>query len=203
MDFFVSFGGIYAINHYRLMRIITLLLAVVLAGCVKEGGSDAKEKIRIGDEVPVFTVDNWLTGDDFRQYSSTELVGVGSTKMPTLIVFFNSTCPDCQREMPKIQQVYDALPDYPDFRLVTIGRDETPASVEGYWNSVDGSKGKGTQFTMPWYVDPDREVYNMFADTYIPRLYLVDTNGKVVWKAVEKLDITTGELIAMIEEMID
>lgn len=152
-----------------------------------------KDPVEVGSTVPTFTVNN--SGGAAVTFTPADFIGRKS-----LIVFFTTVCPDCQRELPKVQAAWEVL-EAEGLQLITIGRDQLPTDVQAYWNSTANGK---PVFDMPWYVDPGRNAFNKFAVKTIPRLYLVDETGKVVWIAVENLvllGINNGnDLIAKINE---
>ena len=86
----------------------------------------------------------------------------------SLIVFFNTSCSDCRKELPVIQRFYDENPKYP---VVCISREENEMSVSKYWESEG--------LTLPFSPQADRTVYNMFALTLIPRIYVIDKAANV------------------------
>ena len=104
------------------------------------------------------------------------------------------TCGDCKRELPKIDSVWNELKDQPTFRLVTISRGETAEVVNAFW--------KEQNFTMPFYLDPDKKVFSLFANSTIPRVYLVNRENIVTWMAVEQMDLSAKQLIEKIEQIM-
>jgi hypothetical protein len=40
---------------------------------------------------------------------------------------------------------------------------------------------------MGYYTDADRSVFNKFANSTIPRIYMIDADGVIRWMAVEEL----------------
>ena len=112
----------------------------------------------------------------------------------TLLVFFVTTCGDCKRELPKIDSVWNELKDHPTFRLVTISRGETVEVVNDFW--------KKQNFTMPFYLDPNKKVFSLFANSTIPRVYLVNRENIVTWMAVEQMSLSAKQLIGKIEQIM-
>ena len=104
---------------------------------------------------------------------------------------FGTYCPDCKQVLPVIEEVWKELKDDPRFLLVTISRKETAEVVSNYW--------KENQFTMPFYLDTRGEVFSLFANNTIPRIYIINPDNEVVWMAVESLDISAKELIQKIK----
>ena len=153
-----------------LLYIIIGVALFALSACVS--GADEQrtaDGLGVGDPLPAFSV----TLNDGRVVADTTLAGT-----PTLIAFFHTECPDCQRELPVLQQLYEQYGQRVDF--VCIGREETDTAVAAYWQK--------NSLTMPWSAQKDRKVYNLFAQTYIPRIYLADKIGLIQAMFVEKVD---------------
>lgn len=100
-------------------------------------------------------------------------VGAGSAQ-PTMLVFFSLTCSSCLIGAPK---VYEALAPYRDrVQLVGIGRDHEGADLEA-WQAESQ-----TQYHL--VADPDRGLFEQFAQLHVPRFYLIDTKGKIRYQDV-------------------
>ena len=173
------------------MKVISVTLLVLsslfLSSCVKDKDQDGKIEnyIKVGDKLPNFTVKN--TAEE--ELNNEQLKG-----HVTLLVFFMTTCPDCERELPKIEGIWQQLHENTDFKLIAISRAETASTVNQYWEKQ--------QFKMPFYLDPEREVFSLFANSTIPRIYLVNRENIVTWMAIEETELTTEQLIEKIEELI-
>lgn len=91
-----------------------------------------------------------------------------------LINFFATWCGPCMVEMPLLQnEIWNKLKDNPDFVLLSLGRDHSQAEIDKF---IEQKK-----FTFPIYADKGKMIYSLFATQYIPRNYLIDKNGKVVY----------------------
>ncbi len=147
----------------RLTVIMAFALAGCLAGCISEkgGGEGPAQWVEVGDRVPQFTLGELSSPEAFEGRKS-------------LIVFFNTWCPDCQREMPVIN---DACRQLPDLQAIAISRGETleQQAIE-QWAPE-----------MQYYPDPNKEIFNLFAESTVPRVYLIDETGVVAWMAIEEL----------------
>ncbi len=132
--------------------VILLILAGVFCSCIKEKQTGAD--LATGDRIPDFTV----TMNDGMTVSGAQLrEGI------SCIVFFTTLCPDCQQTLPHLQRIYDEyLPQGVKFAL--ISREEGAESVQNYWDS------KG--YTMPYSAQEDRRIYELFAETRVPRVYI-------------------------------
>lgn len=136
-----------------------MLFVCTTQGCVTEDEPQGPS-ISIGEYLPEFTIE-MNTGDIV---STSSLKG----KVP-VIVFFNTDCSDCRKELPVIQKLWEKYRDDKDVEIVPISREESKKEIEKYW--IENG------FTMPFSPQDNREVYNLFAPSIIPRIYIADTNG--------------------------
>lgn len=112
-----------------------------------------------------------------------------------LINFFATWCGPCMVEMPLLQnEIWNKLKDNPNFVLLSLGRDHSQEEINKF---IEQKK-----FTFPIYADKGKAVYSLFAKQYIPRNYLIDKNGKVVYASTgfsmeefEDLKITIDKLL--------
>lgn len=142
----------------------TLGVSAFLLSCSMNEGegkiTDSDNLVHVGDTLPRFTV----TMHDGTTLSSSALKG-----KPSLILFFSTTCPDCQRELPHINKRYLAHGE--DTTFVAIAREQSDKEVTDYWTK--------NFLTLPYSAQTDRAVYSLFARQGIPRIYIVSPHGVV------------------------
>ena len=118
-------------------------LAVLLAGCSGiDTDAPGEDPVKVGDPVPAFSV----TMQDGNNFNSRELGG-----MPAMIVFFHTSCADCQRTLPLVQQVYERYGPA-GVRFVCIARAQGAAEIQTFWQQY--------RLTLPWSAQEDRSVYS-------------------------------------------
>lgn len=169
-------------------RLAPVLVAVCLTSCIKDRIPQGAD-LEAGDRLPEFSV----TMDDGSTISTADMLGGISC-----IVFFHTGCPDCQKTLPLIQQLYDrysvseqtsgnntisdeagsnTVPDIAagQVRFLCISREEDAGSVEEYWTEHG--------YTMPYSAQESREIYNLFATYAVPRIYISDIDGVIrsIW----------------------
>lgn len=163
--------------------VVTILAAAMpMAGCVGEKSHDG-EHLPLGDPMPEFSV----SGPDSGTVSTADLVGVR-----TLVVLFRTTCPDCSREMPGIEEAFKRVGAQDGMRFVAISKEGADV-VSEYWRNA--------KLSMPWYLDPDGTVFESFGVKFVPTLYLFGSDGKVAYAAVETFDFSVDELVQLIEDI--
>lgn len=138
----------------KVLKYSALLIATIFlsASCIKEKQTGAD--LVIGDRIPDFTV----TMNDGSTVSGAQL-----SEGVSCIVFFTTLCPDCRQTLPHVQRIYDEyLPQGVKFAL--ISREESRESIERYWAE--------NSYTMPYSAQSDRRIYELFAKTRVPRVYI-------------------------------
>lgn len=175
---FLAVGGCVLISlalalaTYALHRFVQLP-AIALD---REARVEAATLVKVGHEVPAFRLEA-LDGETI----DSELF----EGKVVFLSFFATWCGPCLRELPHVQEIFEAHHDREDFVLIVVGRDETEEAVAAYRKKHD--------FSFPMAADPEREVYEKFALGFIPRTYIISREGKVAFAATgfEEEDLET------------
>lgn len=141
--------------------------------------------IGVGDPLPEFSV----TMSDGRVIHREALRG-----KPSCIVFFNTSCGDCRAELPVVEQVYRMYGTDGTVNFATVSREEDSGPVADYWSA--------NEFTMPFSAQTDRTVYNLFASSGIPRIYISDENMTVKAVYADSPLATEEELSGMLQSLL-
>lgn len=171
---------------------VLFVVAAALAGCVAETQGEGEDPVKVGDRVPAFTVAGGAEGTMDARFGQGDFEGRRS-----MIVFFSSDCPDCRRELPVVHEAWLALRGRDDFQLIAVARQPSAARVAEYWSSAEG--GKPSFEGMPWWHDAYGAAFRAFAANRVPRLYLVDTRGRVAGILVETFDMSAGDLVRLVD----
>ena len=136
------------------------------AACVSEPMEPSVDgygtRIMVGDTLPAFSV----SLSDGNVVTRDSLLGFRS-----VVVFFHTQCPDCQKVLPRIDSLYRIYNGVPDFRFLCIAREEGKESIDRFW-SAHG-------LVLPFSPQPNRSVYRLFAHTGVPRIYIAAHDGEV------------------------
>jgi peroxiredoxin len=112
-----------------------------------------------------------------------------------LINFFATWCGPCMKEMPYIQKdLWEKHKNNDKFIILSFGRDHSQEEVKKFIESK--------KFTFPIFADEDKSIYNLFATKYIPRNYLIDSNGKVIYASTGFSEKEFEELKATIDKQL-
>ena len=129
----------------------------ILTACIKEKQTGAD--IKIGDILPDFEVvmnDGSVVTDEILE------------DKVSVVMFFHTTCPDCQQALPRMQQIYDEYTSK-GVLFTLISREQGKDDIESYF--------KENGLNMPFSAQNDRKVYEKFAKTRIPRIYINEKGG--------------------------
>lgn len=146
-------------------------------GCVVDEPGDGvadTDLVGVGNRLPSFSVEV-IEGTTRYTFFSEALTG------RTVIVFFNTSCSDCQRELPDLNDYYLQHRSDPGFQMVAIAREETEESIQAFWQAHD--------LRIPYSPQDDRRVYNLFATATIPRVYFCEKTGEITWVGIERFTI--------------
>ncbi|MCM1005709.1 MAG: TlpA family protein disulfide reductase [Lachnospiraceae bacterium] len=150
---------------------IAVMALWVMTACVND--PDPSERtLSPGDKCPAF----FVVMNDGSVFDST----LPDDKL-TVILFFNTDCPDCRRELPLVQSLYEQSSD--SVRFVCISREEDAERVSHYWAE--------NNLTLPYSAQTDRYVYSLFADSGIPRTYIVNKEGYITSTRLSNLQSIT------------
>ena len=157
------------------LLLLLTMLCLLQGGCSIVGDDDeVEERVVVGDRVPEFAVSVVADGAT-TIFSTAHLTG------ETVIVFFHTSCSDCQRELPELNAYYLQHRDEPGFQMVAISRGEGAETVAPFWAE------HGLQ--IPYSAQTDRSIYDLFASSIIPRVYFVSAQGIITKILVENFDL--------------
>lgn len=135
-----------------------IFVLCILLTCSCARSLESTDIIGPGDPLPSFSVKL----SDGHTVTTDSLRGA-----PALLIFFNTHCGTCRKELPRLQKLHRSIP----LRMLAIGREESDQSIRRFWQE--------NGLTIPYAPQAGRRIYNQFAIRYIPRLYLTDSTGRI------------------------
>ena len=111
-----------------------------------------------------------------------------------LLNFWATWCPPCRAELARVEKdIIERFKGEP-FVFLPVSRGEKKATVAAFREKMG--------YSFPMGLDSEGVVYGEYAETYIPRNFLIDKQGKVVKASVGYDEAEFAELIKLIEETI-
>ncbi len=154
----------------KLVLSLSCALLLLCGGNANARGSDADSAAhtRVGDQMPAVIV----------QETSGSTFSLASEKGKVVVINFWATwCGPCQLEMPRLEkEIWEKYKSSPDFAMVAIAREQSKETVSQFQQHHP--------FTFPLAYDPHRATYALFADSGIPRTYVVDRHGTIAFQSV-------------------
>ena len=164
----------------RILYIITVL--AILTGCIgeKQEGAD----LQAGDSIPDLEVvmnDGTVVTDDLLK------------KTASVIMFFHTSCPDCQQVLPQMQRIYDEYASE-GVSFALISREDSDEGISLFWEE--------NSLSMPYSAQKDRVVYEKFAKERIPRVYICEKGGIIRYVYTDNPNPSYDDLKTSLEAVI-
>jgi len=111
-----------------------------------------------------------------------------------LLNFFATWCPPCREELPEVEKEIINKFDKSNLIVLSIGRCHTAKELLEFKNK--------TNYKLNFVPDPKTEIYQLYASKYIPRNYVIDQNGIVVYSGVGYEKEEFGQLLDLLSKLL-
>ena len=112
-----------------------------------------------------------------------------------LVNFWATWCPPCRREMPSMQRAWKQLKGE-NFEMYAVNVGEDEDTIFGFTFST------GVELTFPILLDRDAQVVKAWPVVALPTSFIVDTRGRIVYRAVGGREWDDPALLEKIRELI-
>lgn len=180
-----------------LSMVIMAILAIVLCAALLFGGSfTAKAQnnrptpeqatlVKDGQKAPAFEV---------KMFDGSTIKLADLKGKVVLLNFWATWCPPCRAELARVEKdIIERFKGEP-FVFIPVSRGEKRETVAAFREKMG--------YSFPMGLDTDGRVYAEYAETYIPRNFLIGKDGKVVKASVGYDEAEFAELIKLIEKEI-
>jgi len=180
-----------------LSMVVMAILAIVLCAALLFGGlftAKAQDKrptpeeatiVKDGAKAPDFEVEMF----DGSKVKLSDLRG-----KVVLLNFWATWCPPCRAELARVEKDIIEKFNGEPFVFLPVSRGEKRETVATFREKMG--------YSFPMGLDTDSSVYKLYAQTYIPRNFLIDKSGRVVKASVGYDEVEFAELVKLIEKTI-
>jgi len=142
------------------------------------------------------------TGKPLPMDFSIKLTGIKDANMPfsvfssrpLMVYYFSPFCPHCQRSYGGVQQM---AKEYEQKGLTSIAVSIGSVGKRDILTFMEQQKA-----SIPFFQDSEQDFSKKYGDGYVPRLYLVSTDGKIVrYASIENENLK--EIKAYIEKLLE
>lgn len=162
------------------------LSTLLLSACAFSGEADPSTYTATGEALPEI------------EFTTVEGVRITNESLKGHVVvlnFFATWCGPCREEMPHLEkEVWQTYRDK-DLKFVAVGREHSAAEMNAFREE--------TGFTFPLAADPKRETYGKFAEKWIPRTYVIDRNGTILFQSKGFERDEFDQMIAVIDDALE
>ncbi|WP_276803350.1 peroxiredoxin family protein [Odoribacter laneus] len=164
-------------------KVIFVLLFAAISGMTF--AQKAETLVKTGMTVPDFEVKMF----DGQTVQMKDLRG-----KVVLLNFWATWCPDCIRELARVQTGIIDRFQGKDFVFLPISRQDSYEKIKAF------REKRG--HTFPMGMDPDRKIYAQFATAIIPRNFIIDRDGKILYAGEGDDETSFQKLILEIEKAL-
>jgi len=113
-----------------------------------------------------------------------------------VVNFWATWCPPCRREMPSLQRLWQRHGGKTDLQIVAVNVGEDADTVLGFMGTMDVAPS----FTIA--LDRDSAVMRNWPIKGLPTTFLLDRDGRIVYRAIGGREFDSAESIALINRLL-
>lgn len=177
----ISYSAVWLSLRTLLLCVAAVVAVLTVVGCdiISDELPSYEETsiVNVGDNAPVFSIET-IDG---------ELVTVGGVRdASTLLILFSHTCPDCKNLLDALQRIINSGVVPP--RILAVSRGGSLEEIVAFREEND--------YTFTMAANADRSIYSLYATMYVPRCYVIDSEGVVRFVTFEYSEGDVDRLFA-------
>lgn len=176
-----------AIHYLVIIPVLVVIGIVVFTMVFGEKRVKVKPKpLQIGEMAPDFTFPD-LDGN---------MVTLSSLRGKVVFINIWATwCPTCIEEMPSMEKLYQRMKGR-EFEILAV-------SIDVLGEQVVRPFMQKYELTFPALLDNQGTIKKLYATTGVPESFVLDKEGRIVYKAIGPRDWSTQEFIEFFENLIE
>ncbi len=113
-----------------------------------------------------------------------------------LVNLWATWCPPCRQETPQLQGLHEAYAD-DGLRIIgiTVDGPGAEASIRSFLDEY------GVTYEIWW--DPEDRATSAFATMGLPTTYLLDADGRIVWRRLGALHLPDADFMKALRELLE
>ena len=180
-----------------LSMVVMAILAIVLSAALLFGGlltAKAQNNRPTPEEATIVKDGQKAPNFEVQMFDGSTVKLADLKGKVVLLNFWATWCPPCRAELARVEKdIIEKFKGEP-FVFIPVSRGEKRETVAAFREKMG--------YTFPMGLDTDGRVYAEYAQTYIPRNFLIGKDGKVVKASVGYDEAEFAELVKLIEQEI-
>lgn len=180
------------VREFKYLIMIFILLTINFTAFAQQEKAD---KIKIGNPAPIFVLKSLDDNEVFLRDFCGDLRQPWKNKIQHVVIisFFATWCQPCMKEISELENVVANFKDK-ELKVFLIDLKEEKSVVQKFVTEK--------KFQSPVLLDKYGVVAQNYGVSSLPRLFVIDREGKIVWKTTGYQENIAKELTAILKTLL-